>query len=30
VEGFGVVSVLTGDDLERGVGVYRQAVEELT
>jgi hypothetical protein len=30
VEGVGVVSVLTGDDLERGTSIYRQAVEELT
>jgi hypothetical protein len=30
VEGVGVVSVLMGDDLQRGIGVYQQAVEELT
>jgi hypothetical protein len=30
VEGVGVVSVLTGDDLQRGIGIYQQAVEELT
>jgi hypothetical protein len=30
VEGVGVVSVLTGDDLKRGIGVYQQALEELT
>jgi hypothetical protein len=30
VEGLGVVNVITGDDLERGIGVYQQAVGELT
>jgi hypothetical protein len=30
VQRVGVVSVITGDDLERGIGIYQEAVAELT
>lgn len=30
VEGVGVVNVITGDDLQRAIGVYQQAIDDLT
>jgi hypothetical protein len=30
VEGVGVVNVITGDDLERGIGIYQEAISDLT